>query len=184
MATDAQNEANRTNSTKSTGPKSEAGKARSARNSIRHGAYARIDPITSGILGEDLDEIQALANGVVRDLAPRNTLEHTSAVSIAAKAIGQLRVSRLIKPLIEGVQMTIEENQNDDEHRREYELAQQLLAALDIADNYDEGTDISGADWFVLEPQLWLQVETDPDLDPSRPVFIGSDGNRRVPRRR
>ena len=40
MATDAQIQANRNNATRSTGPRSEAGKVTSTQNSLKHGGYA------------------------------------------------------------------------------------------------------------------------------------------------
>lgn len=181
MVTDRQIAANRANAAKSTGPKSEDGKQRSARNSIKHGAFAGVDAITSGVLGEDFDEIQALVTGVVADLAPRNTLEHTSATAIAAKAIGQIRVSRLVKPLVEGVQMTMHENQLHDDHRWEYHWAKRLLVALDIAENCDEDTDLSSVNWIVLTVELSFRTEPDPELNPTRPVLVDAAGNRREP---
>src|SRR5262249_50505137 len=46
MATERQIAANRRNALKSTGPRTPEGKARSSRNAVKHGAYARSLPLT------------------------------------------------------------------------------------------------------------------------------------------
>jgi len=71
MSTEAQIEANRANAEHSTGPRTEAGKAKSARNALRHGVY----PMAKLIPGEDPQELDALTKGMLEDLNPLNTHE-------------------------------------------------------------------------------------------------------------
>ena len=58
MATDAQIQANRNNATRSTGPRSEAGKVTSTQNSLKHGGYATSSiAIPRGHFAEDPNEV-------------------------------------------------------------------------------------------------------------------------------
>jgi len=66
MATIRQIEANRRNSQKSTGPRTEAGKAVSSMNALKSG----IDAQSQVIRGEDPDELQALKAGYYESLNP------------------------------------------------------------------------------------------------------------------
>jgi hypothetical protein len=70
MATQAQLDANRRNSQKSTGPRTDAGKSASSRNATRSGLYAN----TLLIDGDDPDELDALAREYLdtcRPVGPR-----------------------------------------------------------------------------------------------------------------
>ena len=58
--------ANRLNSKKSTGPKSEAGKRKSSLNSIKHGLYGE----KIAIIGENIDEINDITERLVKELKP------------------------------------------------------------------------------------------------------------------
>jgi hypothetical protein len=71
MSTEAQIEANRNNAEHSTGPRTEAGKAKSARNALRHGVYS----MAKLIPGEDPEELDVLTKGILKDLNPLNTHE-------------------------------------------------------------------------------------------------------------
>jgi len=64
-------EVNRVNSLHSTGPKTPAGKARAARNSVRHGAYS--EALTT--LLESPEDYAALHAGLVADLRPQGSIE-------------------------------------------------------------------------------------------------------------
>ena len=64
MAIAAQIEANRLNAQRSTGPKTERGKARARRNAITHGMTARI--IMPVLPQEDPKELEALRRSVQR----------------------------------------------------------------------------------------------------------------------
>ena len=68
MASAAQIEANRKNAQKSTGPVTPEGKARSGRNSIRHGLLSRVIPI-------DAPGYRELLDGLYTSLTPQNELE-------------------------------------------------------------------------------------------------------------
>src|ERR1700680_2010368 len=71
MATPRQIEANRRNAQKSTGPRSEAGKAAVSMNSLRHGLRAR-----SVVLpGESQEEFQQLCDNLEAEWHPRTTSE-------------------------------------------------------------------------------------------------------------
>jgi len=82
MATPAQVEANRLNAQHSTGPRSDAGRARAARNAVRHGLFCR-DVV---LAGEDPAELEALRDGLLARLAPRDAVEGLIAEEIVAAA--------------------------------------------------------------------------------------------------
>ncbi len=74
MATAAQIEANRLNAQKSTGPKTERGKASAKLNAITHGMTARtIMPV---LPQEDPKELEDRTQQAITALKPRNPLEH------------------------------------------------------------------------------------------------------------
>jgi len=175
---------NARNAAHSTGPTSDDGKARSSRNALQHGAYARVDPLTSGLLGEDPAEVQAIVDGVVGDLDPANTIERISAMTVAQRLVGQHRVAKLLAPLVMGLQTTHQENFEVSDHRDEYQLAHNLLAVIDwFVNEEDWGSDSAPAGWdlFFLERMLWMRVDPDPTLTPSNPVFRDEHGVARKP---
>ena len=71
MTTKKQYRANRANAKKSTGPKSKAGKARAARNAIKHGVFSDI----LFMEGEDQAAFQMLCDGLHSDFQPKTHLE-------------------------------------------------------------------------------------------------------------
>ncbi|MEN6608302.1 MAG: hypothetical protein ABFD60_13745 [Bryobacteraceae bacterium] len=71
MASIRQINANRDNARRSTGPVTEEGKARSARNSLRHGLQSR-DAVMPG---EDAAEFAELVDGYIDGMAPEGPLE-------------------------------------------------------------------------------------------------------------
>jgi hypothetical protein len=79
MTTPAQIEANQRNGRLSTGPKTEAGKARSAKNALRHGLRSD-EPV---LPGEDPDAWEAHRAGVVASLSPAGALEAELAGRVA-----------------------------------------------------------------------------------------------------
>jgi hypothetical protein len=71
MATDAQIEANRLNARRSTGPRSDAGKANASRNATKCGIFSRHVLLP----GEDEEEFNAFRDGLLARLAPADALE-------------------------------------------------------------------------------------------------------------
>jgi hypothetical protein len=71
MSSEAQIAANRQNAQKSTGPKTEQGKAASAGNSLKHGLLARRDVIDS----EMIAEYEAHRDALLRQLKPKGAME-------------------------------------------------------------------------------------------------------------
>ena len=87
MATAAQIEANRRNAQKSTGPKTERGKARARRNAITHGMTARtIMPV---LPQEDPKELEDRTQQAIAAMKPRNPLE-LDLVCRAVRLAGEL----------------------------------------------------------------------------------------------
>jgi hypothetical protein len=94
MTSTAQLESNRANARLSTGPRTEAGKARSALNAVRHGLSARLPvSLSSGPFAEDELAVQSFIDRVVDDLAPATAQEQVEATRIAALHI---RLHRLL----------------------------------------------------------------------------------------
>jgi hypothetical protein len=72
MATDAQVAANRANAKRSTGPKSETGKANSSKNALKHGGYTKHHVI---LPGEDESQYEALLESIQAEFQPRTPAE-------------------------------------------------------------------------------------------------------------
>jgi len=103
MATDAQIQANRNNARRSTGPRSEAGKAKSKQNSLKHGGYATVSiAIPRGQFAEDPSEVAAFIDGIVASLEPRDELEHQEATNIAVAYLRLRRITALEAESIAG----------------------------------------------------------------------------------
>lgn len=92
MATRKQIRANRRNARKSTGPKSEAGKAASSANALSHGLTAARTVV---LPEEEPEDFERLRQGVVADLAPAGALQEALAQRIAALLWRLDRVARL-----------------------------------------------------------------------------------------
>lgn len=95
MTSDRQNAANRRNARESTGPKSQGGKNRAARNSLKHG-------LTTSITNDarHASEIDKLAIGIAGHTGDLNILECARVVAAAERELDQIRRIRI--GLIEG----------------------------------------------------------------------------------
>ena len=79
MATQKQIDANRRNALRSSGPKTDEGKARSSQNALRHGVLS-----TKAVSHyEDVEAFEVLVGRLVRDLEPKSVLESTLVERIA-----------------------------------------------------------------------------------------------------
>jgi len=80
MTTFRQIEANRCNATKSTGPKTEAGKMRSRRNAVRHGLSAE----TVVEIVEDLEDYRGFEAAIIADYDARTAVERELVLRLAS----------------------------------------------------------------------------------------------------
>jgi hypothetical protein len=76
-------EANRRNAQKSTGPKTESGKATSSRNATRHGLFASDIVINSPHLTESEEDYHRLYESLVEELHPQGALQEHCVRKIA-----------------------------------------------------------------------------------------------------
>jgi hypothetical protein len=86
-----QNEANRRNAQRSTGPVTAVGKAISAGNAVKCGFWGQ----GALIAGEDPEEFDAFRAGYVADLQPVGTVEHFHVEQVVTSAWRLRRVRRL-----------------------------------------------------------------------------------------
>ena len=91
MPTNAQINANRNNAKRSTGPRTEEGKARAAKNSLKHGLLAR-DTV---LPGEDPAEFDSQLSALEADIQPANSLEFELVRQIADAQWRMRRLTRL-----------------------------------------------------------------------------------------
>jgi hypothetical protein len=92
MATDEQNAANRINAQKSTGPRSAAGKMKSALNARKHGFAGSVFTV---VRLEDLNEINELRQDALDLYRPINSQELFAVERIAVCQMSMIRASRL-----------------------------------------------------------------------------------------
>jgi len=97
MASEKQVQANRRNAAKSTGPRSQDGKARAARNSVKHGLLSR-DMLVSK---EDPEELEAFREGMLAGLAPEGGLEGFLADLVVASGWRLRRAVQMERQIIE-----------------------------------------------------------------------------------
>src|SRR5687767_1406123 len=107
-------EANRQNARKATGPKSHAGKARSSRNSFRHGLRAVAT-------GNNHDERSSKLSGLLRrDNADEEEYEQAAVVAECQLFLARVRAARVVaiehirgerisRSDLEGISLTIDE---------------------------------------------------------------------------
>ena len=91
MATDKQIEASRANGARSRGPVTPEGKAKSARNSTRHGGLAKAVVLE----GESRTLFNQLVDKLNSTLRPRNDLDHLLIGRMAAAHWRQIRLWKL-----------------------------------------------------------------------------------------
>ncbi len=83
MTTKKQTEANRKNALKSTGPKTEQGKANSSRNALIHGFYSRDAVINAPKYKEDPDEYRQLVTSLMKELKAKGAFQQNLVLKIA-----------------------------------------------------------------------------------------------------
>ena len=93
MATAAQIEANRRNSQRNTGPKTDKGKARTRRNALKHGMAALT--IMPSLPQEDPQQLEERTDRYTNDLQPRNAVEYDLAAQSARLALAIERAERI-----------------------------------------------------------------------------------------
>jgi hypothetical protein len=103
VSSDRRIAANRRNALKSTGPRTDAGRALAARNAVKHGLTAS-HPL---IAGESPEEFQAFLEGMLADLDPQGTWESYLAERIIAAAWRQRRVL--------GIEAGLHQRENSDQ---------------------------------------------------------------------
>ena len=91
MPTNAQIKANRNNAKKSTGPRTDEGKTRSAKNALKHGLLAR-DAV---LPGEDPADFDSQLSALEADIQPANSLEFELVRQIADTQWRMRRLTRL-----------------------------------------------------------------------------------------
>ncbi len=93
MTTAARLEANRRNAQSSTGPRTDAGKAVSRQNALKHGLSSRLAiAIPTGPFVEDAEEVQQFVEQIVAELDPQTVQEQAEALSIAGLYVRRRRL--------------------------------------------------------------------------------------------
>lgn len=94
MTNENQNETNRKNALKSTGPQSDEGKEIVSRNATKYGLYAKDVILKGGLVGEDPKEFEELLQSLIADLGPQGCMETILVEKIAATS---WRLKRLFR---------------------------------------------------------------------------------------
>lgn len=97
MVSEARLQANRRNATKSTGPRTAAGKGKSAMNAVKHGIWSR----TVLLDCDDRDEFETFAAGLVQRLQPADELERMLVDRIVTTAWRLRRLQQIENAILE-----------------------------------------------------------------------------------
>ena len=158
-------EANRRNSTKSTGPRSVQGKRRSGQNALKHGGYGGSAAIPRGILAESEHEVEEYVGAIVQSLGPRDAAELAVAKRIA---LSDLRLARLDR--YEGVSLAKigriqpqfgEADDNSVELAVEYSMAASQLSCV-LAGEPDSGLSLDL--WQSCAHVIWKMHRAPPAM--------------------
>ena len=128
MSTNSQIKANRNNAKKSTGPRTEEGKSRAAKNSLKHGLLAR-DTV---LPGEDPADFDRQLAALEADIQPANSLEFELVRQITDAQWRMRRLTRLETGFLAAALDEIRrymEKRRPDELRPGYDGETQLLGS-------------------------------------------------------
>ena len=139
MATDKQLQANRANAKKSTGPRTEQGKARSRTNSWKHGLTA--NRLVIG--GEEAREFDELRAALLDDHDPQSAFE----CELVERLAGILWRLRRV-PLFEAAIIDARQAQLDDEARRS-DFRTPYRTPQEFDGDEDDAEEMSEAEWSV-----------------------------------
>ncbi len=139
---DKQAEANRRNAKKSTGPKSEAGKAKSARNATRHGVFSTVAVAAH----EPADKYEALRAQLKAEHGPCTTVEHMLVDQLTLLYWRQMRLA-----LAEAFETTANRSTFENEHSDE--------AQFPLAPRRDRSPRDPRAEANILPIDFQLKVE-------------------------
>jgi hypothetical protein len=120
MATKAQIKANRQNARKSTGPRTDEGKAAVSKNAVKHGLFAE----EAVIFGEDPADYDALHDEILAELAPSGVMETLLAERVVSLTWRLHRAERLINQVINEL---IDKRIKDPFPEMAYDMAKQML---------------------------------------------------------
>ena len=126
MTSQRQLEANRANAKRSTGPKTQNGKARSSMNALKHGLTAK--QIVIG--DEDPQEFEAFHASLITDLKPVGLFEHELVRRIAGDLWRLRRVARMEAAVIRA-ELRAAEAQRQRRQASEGDPVQELFDKLD-----------------------------------------------------
>ena len=99
MATDAQIHANRMNAQKSTGPRTDEGKATASQNAVTHGLLAQ----QAGIRGDDPGQFEFYRDEMLGELAPAGAMESMLAERVVGLAWRLRRAERIQAEVFEAM---------------------------------------------------------------------------------
>jgi hypothetical protein len=120
MATKAQIKANRENARKSTGPRTDEGKAAVSKNAVKHGLFAE----EAVIFGEDPADYDALHDEILAELAPSGVMETLLAERVVSLTWRLHRAERLMNQVINEL---IDKRIKDPFPEMAYDMAKQML---------------------------------------------------------
>lgn len=138
--------ANRKNAKRSTGPRTLAGRTRSAQNSIKHGAYAtKIAAVAFGPYREDPEETDAYLKAIIDALEPRDPLETGIAAELAHAYLRQRRLAAWENGLLAGGN-EIDNHTKATARLRDHEAAHEALCEWSRSLTADSGPNDGGSE--------------------------------------
>ena len=174
--------ANRQNALKSTGPKTETGKALASRNALKHGLLASEVVIDNGEGAENRQEFETILNDLIGQFQPVGSLEEMMVEKIATSYWRLRRAQRYEVGILRQKLDTASDqydahNESDHEIDKRIDQLQQKTAAWQadrtvLKQLYDQGEDLS-AIYDRHQAWKWINKEI---LGPERQKIGGPDG--------
>ncbi|NQS89945.1 hypothetical protein HQ584_09165 [Patescibacteria group bacterium] len=173
MTTEKQIEANRINAQKSTGPKTDTGKAIVSKNAIVHGIFSRDLLIANGDGQESLEDFEKLYQNLVECLNPNGQMEYLLVEKIA---VDTWRLKRVLRFETGSIQHQLDAAIEDQAYKTDQEVALEIKQTNEKISYNQKYIECFQNEKVSFEQPFWQGSGISIDIKKELKAFFDSEG--------